>query len=446
MNARMRTSLVITLLILLGAALAGWRQQRTLTLLRAEHEQLVAEAAALGIPAGAADAEAQSASAAAAARRQRAARDEEAAQFAREAVAFARDLKALQERGAEMDDADRKRIFDLLDRMLGMDSAQLKVVIEAIRVDPGLDDEMRRNLLGFAITMLANDHPQAALALFDESRDMLGDSNIRRHLIPNCLSQWAAKDPLAALEWLRRHGQGDPELMTEEVRRGLIGGTARQDPALAFRLIGELEVGDAAAACRDIAGAARSAAERTAVLAALRAQLAAAPDPDKAREQRNAVLGSLAPRVAGEGFAPATAWLQEAALDEQETTAFVSGLSHWQTRNDTGRWIDWLGGALPAGAADAKVSELVSQWTHADYQAAGEWLNQTAAGPVKSAATKAYAQTVAPYDGATAARWALSMPAGPGRDEVLRNVHAAWAEKDPAAAAAFAREHGIAAE
>ena len=220
----MKTSLAITLLILLGAALAGWRQQHTLSLLRVEHQRLVAEAAALGIPAGAADAAAH---AAPAARRQRAARDEEAAQVAREAVEFARDLKALQERGGEMDAEARKRIFDLLDRMLGMDSAQLKVVIEAIRVDPGLDDEMRRNLLGFAITMLANDHPQAALALFDESRDMLGDSNIRRHLIPNCLSQWAARDPLAALEWLRRHGQGDPELMTDEVRRGLIGGTAR---------------------------------------------------------------------------------------------------------------------------------------------------------------------------------------------------------------------------
>ncbi len=59
---------------------------------------------------------------------------------------------------------------------------------------------------------------------------------------------------------------------------------------------------------------------------------------------------------------------------------------------------------------------------------------------------RSYAETVSSYEPATAAQWALTLPAGPARDATLRTIYQNWPRHDPAAreaAATFAQQHGI---
>ncbi len=65
-------------------------------------------------------------------------------------------------------------------------------------------------------------------------------------------------------------------------------------------------------------------------------------------------------------------------------------------------------------------------------------------GPLKTSATNVYAYTLADHYPETAARWALTLPAGENRDFLLPNIYKPWLKTDPAAAAAFAEQNGIA--
>ena len=60
-----------------------------------------------------------------------------------------------------------------------------------------------------------------------------------------------------------------------------------------------------------------------------------------------------------------------------------------------------------------------------------------------SAAVRAYAKTVAPYEPQTAANWALTLPAGDERTGLLKTIHGHWKSQDEAAAARFAEQHGL---
>ena len=154
-------------------------------------------------------------------------------------------------------------------------------------------------------------------------------------------------------------------------------------------------------------------------------------------------VSSLARSAVEDGYASATAWFDSARLTDAESAAFIKSLSPWQIKADTGHWISWMAGKLPADQLAPKVEEFVSHWAREDYQAAGQWLNSSEPGPAKEAAVKSYANTVAPYEPESAAQWALTLPPGKDRDSLLTNVHSHWQKVDPEAAATFARKHGI---
>lgn len=113
---------------------------------------------------------------------------------------------------------------------------------------------------------------------------------------------------------------------------------------------------------------------------------------------------------------------------------------------ETGQWVEWVGQTLPAGQADPNIKNMVRQWTQDDYQAAGSWLATSPEGPAKNTAVRSYAETVSDYDPETAAQWAMTLPPGKDRETTLKAIYDNWPKKDPtaeAAAAAFAKEHGI---
>lgn len=438
----MKLSLALSALILAVAASFAWQDHDRLTQVRAAHEKLVAEAAALGISPDVANTAASSRIT----KRERAQdrREQDAKQAAAEFIAFAKEMEAAQKKGGPPDEKMQERIMGLMDRMLSLDAGQLKIVISTLRADPTLNDEMRRGLIGFSIMTLASDHPQAALGLFTESSDLFKNDGMGRGVISSSLAKWAKDDPTAALDWVRKNGEKYPDLVTDDAKEGLIAGAAEQDPRLAFRLISELGLENVSGAGQAIIGAARTPEERTASLAALREYLATLPEwKDRDLIGLNAI-NELGQKAAKDGFEAGSKWIDGAGFSPEEIRRMANDLGTSSSGGDTGKWIEWVGESVP----DEKigVQTMVRQWTENDYQAAGKWLATAAPGPTKDAAVRSYAETVSRYEPETAAQWALTLPPGTDRTETLRNIYQNWPKNDEAskeAAAAFAKAHGL---
>jgi hypothetical protein len=438
----MKISIALSVLILAVAAGFGWQNQQRLGVIRGNHAQLVAEAAQLGIsldPSNAADPVRIT-------KRGRADREADAKLAATEFIAFSKEMEAIEKKGGPPDEAMQKRIMEMMDRMMSLDSAQLKILITELRVSKELKDETRQGLIGFSIMTLANEHPQAALALFTESSDLFNGDGMGTHVVSSSLSKWAKDDPLAALEWVKKNSEKFPDLVTEDTKRGLISGIAVSDPKLAFKLIGELAMKDATLPVSGIISAAKTAEDRTVVLGALREHLATITDEAARHNIANNAVVALARSVVKEGFEAGTKWLASANLNPAELESFASGLSSSDKNGESGRWIEWIGASLPADKGSDSIRNIVRNWTQDDFQAAGKWLTTAPEGPAKNTSIRSYAETVSRYEPETAAQWAMTLPPGDDRDKTLRQIYHNWPKGDDdakEAATTFAKEHGI---
>ncbi|MES2922972.1 MAG: hypothetical protein V4819_15560 [Verrucomicrobiota bacterium] len=436
----MKLSIAVSLLILAAAASLGWHDHQRLTSVRESHAKLIAEAAQLGIsvdPKNSADPVRVT-------KRERENREAEAKQAAADFIAFAKEMEVIEKKGGSPDEATQKKIMEFMDRMMSLDSAQLKILIAEVRAAKDLKDETRQGLIGFSIMTLSNDHPQAALALFTEASDIFEGEGMGKHVISSSLTKWAKDDPQAALEWVRKNGGKFPDLVDDDAKRGLLTGAAASDPKLAFSFIKELGLKNTAQAISAIVNVAKTPEERTATLKALGEHLATLT-PDKARDDMvNGAVVSLSRNAAQEGFEAGSKWIESAGFTPDQLAALAGGgFSHSVKSEETGKWIEWMGKTLPADKADTGISNMVKNWTREDYQAAGKWLAATPDSPVKNVSVRAYADTVSRYDPVTAAQWAMTLPPGKERDDSLKNIHENWPKDDEAAKEAFANEHGI---
>ncbi len=288
----MRISIAISVLILAAAASLGWHDQQRFTAVRENHAKLAAEAGTLGIALDSL----HSAHPVRVTKRQRETRDHREAEARLTTVEFIdyfKEMEVANRKGVPPDAAIMQKLMELMDRLMALDSAQLKILIAEILNAYDLKDESRHDFIAFSIMTLANDHPQTALALFTESADLFKDgARTGKHLISSALAKWASDDPLTALEWVRANGAKFPHLVTDDARRGMIVGAAASDPKLAFNLIAELGLKDDRQAVGDIFRMGTTPEERSAALAAFREYLASIPD-EAAREKSAA--GALSP-------------------------------------------------------------------------------------------------------------------------------------------------------
>ena len=418
----MKFSLLAAALILAVASFFGWQDHRKLAAVRESHGRLFEEARALGLSTDGLVIDGKAVLPAETGREGHSNSGIDPKEFAVRLAAFALKMEAAEKSGTPQDEGFQQEIFGLLDEMHRLDPAQLKVLIGELRANGELTAEMRRNIVGFAISMLANDHPASALAIFTESTDLFGDKDGGRHILGQALSKWASQDPTAALEWVRANSAAHPDLVTEETKRELIGGAAKQDPRLAFKLIGELGLEDGWSASEEIAKSATTPAERDAIVSALRDHLATEAGEGLADDLLVPTLQALAQGAMKDGFEGATAWINGAGLDVNGLATIANGIAYWRTGDDTGKWIEWIAGNPLNGAWESKAGELMDQWTRNDYKAAGLWLSQAADGPAKQVAVASYAKTVAPYDPAAAVQWANTLPAGKDRDDLLEAI------------------------
>lgn len=436
----MRISIAASILILLLAALFGLPNHQRLVSVREGHAKLVAAAARLGVsidPSRPDDPVRIT-------KRERDDREADAKRAAAEFIAFAKEMEAMDKEGGPPDEAQQKRMMEFMDRMMSLDSAQLKILIAEVRANKELKDETRQGLIAFSIMTLSNDHPQAALALLTESADLFKEDGMGKHVVSSSLAKWAKDDPLAALEWVRKNSGKFPDLITDDAKRGLISGTAVQDPKLAFKLIGELGLKETSQVISGIMRGAKTSEQRTTTLVALREHLAALTD-DKARnEAAGSAISMLASSVAEEGFEAGSKWAASANFSPEELESFANGLNNRSTRSsETGQWVEWIGQSLPAGKGDDHIRNIVRQWTTDDYQAAGKWLAAAPDGPTKNVSIRSYAETVSKYEPETAAQWALTLPPGKDREQTLKRIYQNWPGDDSAAKEAFKEQHGI---
>lgn len=439
----MKIPLLASLVIVAGGAGLGWHSQQQLAAARLTHGQLLAEAAQLGIAID----PAHPAALLHLTKHERQGREVGVQLAAAEFIVFAQEMAAYKEaRGNQLNSAMQERLMEFMDRMMALNSAQFKALIAEVAANQDLKDEIRQDLIGFSIMTLANEQPQAALTIFAESSGLFTNPGIGARVLSTALACWAKEDPLAALKWLRNQAGKYAELISEDTKLGMISGAAVQYPKFAFKLIGELDLKDPEQAVQAVVNAADSPQDRSATLAGLRSYLATVQDAAVREATASHAIRSLALGCMRDGYESASQWLAGARLSPAELGNFAEGLTPQAKRDDTGRWVEWLGNALPPEQAEERIRGFVDTWTQNDCQAAGRWLGNAAEGLARNTAIRAYAETVAGYEPEVAAQWALTLPAGDQRDATLKQVLANWPKTDAAAieaAAAFAKEHGI---
>ena len=428
--------MVVGAIVVVGG-IVGARHQQQIEGVKADQQRLVEKASQLGLSDKITSMDARIT------KRQREAVDDESRGVAAALIAFAREMEDREKSGQKDDDESNARAMELMKRVMKLDAAQLKRVIAGLRDDTSLSAASRSNMIGFAILVLGEDHPAAALALYTESADLLGGGVVGLDAVASSLRLWARQDPAAALAWVKANEAAHPEIADEDARRNIIAGAALTDPALALQLIGEMKLEDPEAAIAAVVETSDGPDKRTAVINALRTHLADLSATVDGKEAMTEALEAMGRDLSNEDFASVTAWMKDAALTPEEAAAFTGGLSWFNTREDTGKWIDWMAGSLPEKEARDGADTLIGQWTQEDYLAAGNWLAAAPEGPAKDAAVATYAATVAEYEPQVAVQWALRLPEGEERKSTLEAIYQDWPERDAAARDAFAKQYGV---
>lgn len=442
----MKLSLAVTALILVGFAALGWRQQAQVSRLREQQTALQSKALALGLTVeAAASGQATRSRHADRSRTERTPQDVKAV-----ATDVARLLKDIKDGSLDTEEQSGvERISAIIERIYQLDAAQIRILLDEFRRAPDLDDDGRRGVVGFvvafAILTLAETHPEAAITIYSEAHDLLKveEGRHREDVLRKLLGTWAAKDPLAALDWMKKNDSLNPDLLDPGVYHALIAGAARRDPALAFELVAGLKASDMLETTLEIIKTARTPDAQREMLTLLRGLPARVRDDPLMEKTYASAFGALAKGMIEQGYAATQSWLTAAKLSPQECQLLAANLSSTKPAADSGQWLEWMGQNLPPDRSGFPTHQLMNRWTTEDYRAAGDWLAATPDSAVKPAAVASYAITVARYDPAAAAQWGETLPAGPNRDLSLRVIYTSWWNRDPAAAAVFAAKHGI---
>ncbi|RYD23235.1 MAG: hypothetical protein EOP88_04930 [Verrucomicrobiaceae bacterium] len=438
MDRCVRISIAASILILAVALVIGWQDHQRLTLSRERNARAVSRAAGLGVSTVSLDGKATRL----VTKRDRETSNEAGKQEVAELFDLLKDADAAEEQ-SETDKKFEKAMERLI--LLGPEAAEL--LIRQVLADKELKRENKEGILGFMLSKLCEEKPQAVLHLLPDlsgiSADEKEDLHIRDTLLGMSLTNWGTKDPRATGKWMRENAARFPNAINDSTKVGVLAGAARNDPALALAQIDEMEIADKEQAITVITRSAKTAEARTATLSALRDYFSRLPDGDAKTGGMTKAIRVLVGSAFQEGYDSGTRWLETSNLDSSEMAIAGSAIEYHHTHKDTARWLDWLGKNLPAGNAGEPIGRIMTKWTELDYQEAGKWLATAPAGAARSVSVQAYAAAVSRYEPDTAVQWAMTLPAGKDRDATLRQIHQNWPKEQEAARNAFAKEHGI---
>jgi hypothetical protein len=367
-----------------------------------------------------------------------------------EDVAFLKDMEERAKTKTASPPDAKERFAKIFDHAMSLNPAQLRKYIAELRALDGVPENTRRYLIEMSIKTMAAKSPaegmDMAVELDEKSPPPMLFPGLENVRFESLLGEWAAKDPAAAVVWLRANLAEHGKVISENSRSALIRSVGATDRKLAFRLIGELGIDPPSDATQGVMATAKTAAERTSALADLREYLPTVEDADdryRAGDYAIAVVGEM---LAKSGFQEATEWTDSAQLTQSELISFVSGIGTAVKDGEQGKWIEWLQEKLPSENLHKAVREVMIYWTDDDYQAAGKWLASTPAGPAKNSAIMIYADNVSRHEPEAAVQWAVTLPEGGMRRETLHRIYHNWPKKDAAgqaAAAAFEQQYHI---
>jgi hypothetical protein len=326
-----------------------------------------------------------------------------------------------------------------------MTPAQVRKYVGEARADEDLAMGVRQRLVQLAVGTLIDRDPANGADLYVQSMDLLPEEYDNTQL-GRGVGKWAGTDPAAALAWVRRNMAEHSDLINNEARCAVIGGTALSDRKLAFRLIGELGIDPPANATQRIVGTAKTADERIAALADLREYVQTIENADDRFRAGDYAIAVIGKNLAKDGFQAAVDWVASAGLTDSEIASFGSDISRFIKDGERGEWVDWFAEKLAAGKFQRPIRNIMMSWASGDLDAAALWLNTAPASPVKNYAIGVFAVQVANSQPAAAIQWAITLPAGKERDDTLDKIYHNWPTQDPAgkaAAAAFEKEYNI---
>lgn len=438
----MKTSLILSILILIGAAFVATWQKGESGDLDKEYEALRAEVASLGVDPQSLAAERESLSqmslkqvlARVDAIDTKSARDARTRAFAATISEFAAEQKKREHQGPP-DAETQARIMEVMEGLLELKGDDFKVLLEAFRGDSSLTGDMRQELVGMAVMMLGQQSPQSALDLLASSKEELIKGGRSGFMVGMCLQGLAQKDPAGALAWMDNH----KDLVDEQAMRQTLQGVAAKDPELAMRRVlnrKEEGGGDIASVAGGMGSMATDAASRAALLEAMRKTTAAAATTTgeegagvqedeaakKARQLRDVVLTSVGARLGQGSFEESKTWLESGAVSGEEKAKIMDGIASSLYGKDPAQWLDWMSSNLPEEKMSAKLQAIIPNWTRQDFNAVGAWLNGQPAGKPKETATLSFAETLIPHEPEAAQRWLESLPDSTRKADLLKKI------------------------
>lgn len=394
-------SLLISALILVAAALLGWREKRQYSSEKATTEKLSKEVRANpGIdPDSPINIEQ---------RKAERAKETKVKNLTRDFFAIYRD--AAQNPGSVSTEESARLQAELKSRFEALDPSEIKLFMEEFNNDPDLNAKTRQSLDVFVEKVFIAKYPIEMARMMSQSPKQFGIGDERGYdLFSYLIYYYSAqeKDLQIVFECL---AESPPEFQSK-----YIGG------ALRF--------------------GAGSPSQRAELLEEMR-YFAVTP------EQQELVNGQLSELAFGRSdakgsFIELSDWIGSANLSSDELVAATKGMQDKVRVVETGQWLDWLAkSGVPDEIAKERAFELAARWTEKDYQAVGQWLINSLGSPEKTAVAGAYAAKAYPYDPENAMKWIQTLPQGPDRSKALETIYQGM-PKDTDAANAFASEFGL---
>ncbi|MBK1882265.1 hypothetical protein JIN85_07555 [Luteolibacter pohnpeiensis] len=338
---------------------------------------------------------------------------------------------------------DRGELMNSLATLSEFSPSQIKSLLSEIHKSDGIDDELRKSVMGIVLILASDQNPRAGLDLVISSHDPNGSLMWEDAIINNALRSFANSDPAGALKWIEDNREVHPEVGQKENLEIALLGIAREQPGTAIQWLKNIDPSDRDDLAAKIAKNALSNEQRMAILEEINSSFVTSLDTTEMGKLKESVMAGLGASLDPDDFEGSTAWLENSDFSPEEISTITSGLALKNPCANTGEWISWMVSHLPDEALPNQVTKSFSTWTNNDYKTAGEWLESATDNAAKVPAISAYVSQIVFVKPQTAEKWALQLPEGPIRNSALKRIASVMESIYPGSEDAFKQRHGL---
>jgi hypothetical protein len=298
--------------------------------------------------------------------------------------------------------------------------------------------EPRDDILKAIVTAMAQTDPKGFLA----SAGNVTNARLREGGITAALQKLGAGDPQDALDWIKQNAADASNSDLARQYEAALNGYATTDPAGALNAASALPEDSRndrqikSKAMEGIAEGMASEGEFTDAVALF--------DQMPANTFQNDGLGRVADLWAVVAPQDAANWISTVADPSLQNDLGQNLADTWGNSDPAAaaKWaaqIDQLAAAAGASSdsGDALLAHVMDDWSRADLNAAGQFINQMPASPVKDNAIASFASRAAQDDPSAAMDWVATISDDQARQQAAQQVAKQWVKQDPASLAQF---------